>query len=79
MTVCNLLRTDVIDFASVAPLNTETHSLHIRVRAFAAFCDESVNPRGDNEQPATVGKLTESRARAPLRPRATRIPDQMRC
>ena len=28
----------------------ETHSLHIRERAFPAFGDESVNPRGDNGQ-----------------------------
>ena len=28
----------------------ETYSLHIRVRTFAAFGDEAVNPRGDNGQ-----------------------------
>jgi len=27
-----------------------TYSLHIRVRTFTAFGDESVDPRGDNEQ-----------------------------
>ena len=28
----------------------ETYSLYIRVRAFAAFGDETVDPRGDNGQ-----------------------------
>ncbi len=28
------------------------------------FSDEAVDPHGDNGQPATAGKLTESRARA---------------
>jgi hypothetical protein len=28
----------------------ETYSLHIRVRAFAMFGDEAVDPRGDNGQ-----------------------------
>ena len=28
----------------------ETYSLHIRVRAFAVFGDETVDPRGDNGQ-----------------------------
>ena len=42
---------DVIDFhRSVCALNTETYSLHIRVRAFAAFGDEAVDPRRDNRQ-----------------------------
>jgi len=33
-----------------APPATAAHSLHIRVRAFAAFSDEAVYPRRDNGQ-----------------------------
>jgi HKD family nuclease len=41
---------DVVDFHRFAPLSTRDHSLHIRVRAFAVFGDETVDPRGDNRQ-----------------------------
>jgi len=40
----------LIDFYRVAALNTRDLLTHIRVRAFAAFGDETVDPRGDNRQ-----------------------------
>jgi hypothetical protein len=33
-----------------APPAAAAYSLHIRVRAFAVFSDEAVDPRGDNGQ-----------------------------
>ena len=41
---------DSVDFRRFAALTPGTYSLHIWVRAFAVFSDESVDPRGDNGQ-----------------------------
>jgi hypothetical protein len=39
----SLIIAGIVDFQWFAPLNTQSHSLHIRVRAFAVFGDEAVD------------------------------------
>jgi hypothetical protein len=41
---------DQTDRCPVCSLKPETYSLHIRVRAFAAFGDEAIYARRDNEE-----------------------------
>jgi len=45
-----VLPAEIVQNDRLLPKTAETYSLHVRVRAFAAFGDETVDPRRDNGQ-----------------------------
>ena len=59
----------VTHFHRFAPLNV-TYSLYIRVRAFAVFSDETVDPRRDEGRGAEPSSAASVLAKFLLEPRA---------